>query len=401
MMPTDPILPTDPSTPTTDVHKDEASLPGDAMSAKEKILGTCKSTEHADSPPHEELWACWEWSRLPTLQPVEEEKREPIYFMATGTDGLWSTLAPLSKLHQAVHDVMCMCGEPWDKCPTEGVSETVKLLDDSNEWEGSGEISRFSWHQDFEDGYISVTLLMDARTEPLASPVAQSGEYAWTHLRKAAIDSDHLTIHGATLHAIFQQLDGLIAKTTVAPSEDAKRIAELEAEVAKWKAQAFLPLGDNHHNARLCPYCSPESPSPLSPSVEAKMVPYEGSSFHKPDCPCYFPSGRETDLLQAECGRSCPDCTCPSPLSPDLLAGLIEVTKAQCLFCAGKCHEIWDGKMHPYDDGDVTAEPVRIDRQYVPNCGVMEGWVHQSGEGYVDCAASPIHDRIAALGGKR
>lgn len=36
-------------------------------------------------------------------------------------------------------------------------------------------------------------------------------------------------------------------------------IHRLNAEVEKWKARAFLPQGDNHHNAAQCPYCSPQS----------------------------------------------------------------------------------------------------------------------------------------------
>lgn len=33
------------------------------------------------------------------------------------------------------------------------------------------------------------------------------------------------------------------------------RIQELEAAVTRWKEQSFRPLGDNHHNAALCPHC--------------------------------------------------------------------------------------------------------------------------------------------------
>lgn len=34
-----------------------------------------------------------------------------------------------------------------------------------------------------------------------------------------------------------------------------REIERLKGEVEKWKAMAFLPLGDNHHNAALCPHC--------------------------------------------------------------------------------------------------------------------------------------------------
>lgn len=36
------------------------------------------------------------------------------------------------------------------------------------------------------------------------------------------------------------------------------KVERLRAEAARWKAQAFAPLGDNHHNALLCPHCNPE-----------------------------------------------------------------------------------------------------------------------------------------------
>jgi hypothetical protein len=34
-------------------------------------------------------------------------------------------------------------------------------------------------------------------------------------------------------------------------------LEEAQHEAAEWKEQAFRPMGDNHHNAALCPYCSP------------------------------------------------------------------------------------------------------------------------------------------------
>lgn len=38
----------------------------------------------------------------------------------------------------------------------------------------------------------------------------------------------------------------------------AAEIVKHRAEIDRWKAQAFAPLGDNHHNALLCPHCNPE-----------------------------------------------------------------------------------------------------------------------------------------------
>lgn len=79
------------------------------------------------------------------------------------------------------------------------------------------------------------------------------------------------------------------------------------------------------------------------------------------------------------------------------LAVLTEAANAQCVFCGGRAATIWDGKIHPYGEGDVMQLPLHLPKQYVSNCGVMAGWVHHlSWGGYVDCEAKPIRDLIAA-----
>lgn len=37
-----------------------------------------------------------------------------------------------------------------------------------------------------------------------------------------------------------------------------EQLAAAQAEAARWKELAFAPMGDNHHNAKLCPYCNME-----------------------------------------------------------------------------------------------------------------------------------------------
>lgn len=37
------------------------------------------------------------------------------------------------------------------------------------------------------------------------------------------------------------------------------------------KQLQFAPMGDNHHNARMCPYCSPQEKSTLHPSWESPL----------------------------------------------------------------------------------------------------------------------------------
>lgn len=45
------------------------------------------------------------------------------------------------------------------------------------------------------------------------------------------------------------------AKRVVADMQ--AQIAALHTELDRWKALAFAPMGDNHHNALACPYCNP------------------------------------------------------------------------------------------------------------------------------------------------
>lgn len=76
---------------------------------------------------------------------------------------------------------------------------------------------------------------------------------------------------------------------------------------------------------------------------------------------------------------------------------LLEACRAQCLFCADKAETIWDGKMNPYGKGDINPDPVKLERQYVPNCGEMEGWAHhRSFGGFSECSAGNIRDLLAA-----
>ena len=57
---------------------------------------------------------------------------------------------------------------------------------------------------------------------------------------------------------------------------------------------------------------------------------------------------------------------------------LEEACKAQCKWCRG-------------EDIEVNAEAHKIERQYVPNCGVMEGFVHYpSWGGSYECDADGI-----------
>lgn len=45
-------------------------------------------------------------------------------------------------------------------------------------------------------------------------------------------------------------------------------VRRLIGEVRYWKEQAFRPLGDNHHNAKLCPHCNQGSEIPDTTEIE-------------------------------------------------------------------------------------------------------------------------------------
>lgn len=61
-------------------------------------------------------------------------------------------------------------------------------------------------------------------------------------------------------------------------------IEELKVEVERWKEQAFRPLGDNHHNATLCLYCSPKrvecASTKLTEEEKAESVELTARTIH-------------------------------------------------------------------------------------------------------------------------
>lgn len=92
-------------------------------------------------------------------------------------------------------------------------------------------------------------------------------------------------------------------------------------------------------------------------------------------------------IAGTDCGD--PDCPVPKLLEAERAKARLEEAKycatRDCRWCAG-------------DSSDITVQPQKIEEQYIPNCGVMAGWVHhRSWGGFVDCDAPGCRDRIAAL----
>lgn len=67
---------------------------------------------------------------------------------------------------------------------------------------------------------------------------------------------------GATIGADLHTVLGCLEDSMNSAIQYRHRIVELEKDLAavaaerdRWKLQSFRPLGDNHHNALLCPHC--------------------------------------------------------------------------------------------------------------------------------------------------
>jgi hypothetical protein len=64
--------------------------------------------------------------------------------------------------------------------------------------------------------------------------------------------------------------------------------------------------------------------------------------------------------------------------------------------CKAMCQCCREGTRHnglTESDDPVNPVPYRIEKQYVPNCGEREGWVHGTGWGtLIQCEAGPIYE---------
>lgn len=112
----------------------------------------------------------------PTPVVVPDDESEDLYFFEAGPDGAHSEVLPESKLKQTVHDSMCMCGMDWQLCGSDGLTTTCELLSDDSEWNSASDIKRWSWGQDFEDGYIRIVRLLTTQPAPVAPVVVRPEE---------------------------------------------------------------------------------------------------------------------------------------------------------------------------------------------------------------------------------
>lgn len=73
--------------------------------------------------------------------------------------------------------------------------------------------------------------------------------------------------------------------------------------------------------------------------------------------------------------------------------------KAMCVYCRNEGHLIPDSRFGMrHEEGEVNPNPEKIARQYIPNNGEYEGWIHRDKYGCVhQCEAGPLHDRSLAI----
>lgn len=84
------------------------------------------------------------------------------FVLSTSGDGANAFLVPADKLHAALHEEMCTCGDDWKSCKTEGVVESVAALDHPDNWTNEYpdyKPNRFTL--DFEDGGIQIIRITD------------------------------------------------------------------------------------------------------------------------------------------------------------------------------------------------------------------------------------------------
>jgi hypothetical protein len=78
------------------------------------------------------------------------------------------------------------------------------------------------------------------------------------------------------------------------------------------------------------------------------------------------------------------------------VAGLLEASKAQCMFCGDRYSDYDNGRYKPFDVGSVEVKPHYRPKQYVSNVGEVEGWFHTSKDTLLEeCNAQGVWSHIS------
>ncbi len=128
------------------------------------------------------------------------------------------------------------------------------------EWEKSqlGDWRDVSHSESFYAGFES------AQIEKLTSSVKEFEALTARLQSEAEIHAQEARTHRATVHEIYQIVTGKTGEPGNWNGAEPvrQRIKELEAERDRLNLLVFAPLGDNHHNAKACPYCNPSQDQP-------------------------------------------------------------------------------------------------------------------------------------------
>lgn len=119
------------------------------------------------------------------------------------------------------------------------------------------------------------------------------------HLHEGKCQVAYDDFHSKRIHCTCNNFASLKPSEPVSPKPQA---CEGAWDIGNGRTIPCL-LAKGHPNGHRFYPAEVESPLPQ---------PYEGQSFHRPDCPCYYPAGR--DDSQVECGRDCQHCKCQSTL---------------------------------------------------------------------------------------
>lgn len=126
-------------------------------------------------------------------------------------DGEGAEARPLfgDKPHQEFHDFMCVCGQPWKECTTDGMREDIAKIDDSDEWTLDEAGKQFSMHWEHECGKVSLYRLSKREpgadtgtTPPQGGPFSEllktpSKDRVWIVEQNGHIHSVHATYESA------------------------------------------------------------------------------------------------------------------------------------------------------------------------------------------------------------
>lgn len=87
--------------------------------------------------------------------PARNEGQERWAIIITG-EGATARIVNDANLRDELHAAWCVCGEKWDACKTEGITDDIRKLDDDEEWINDEDGQRFGVEWRGETGTIAI-----------------------------------------------------------------------------------------------------------------------------------------------------------------------------------------------------------------------------------------------------